>query len=305
MFVRGILSGLARKNSWTLAEYAGESDPNGMQRLLTSSRWDVDGVRDDLRQYRATVRRTENVQLGLFLVYATAGRWALVDRELYLPPSWAADAERCRRLGVPDGMRFVPKADLARRMIERLIATGASAAWLAADETFAKDPAFRSWLDGTDLAHLLTVRPRDRIATRRGEAGTAHELTGRLPEGAWRHRYLPGAESSRRSGYDWVRVSLARPAGENPTWERLLLAVRSTADRNLIDYYQCRVLPGTPDHELIRVARVLDGIAVPFRRAKHDLGLDQYQVRRYDAWYRHVTLCMLAGAYLAVTRDAN
>ena len=38
-----------------------------------------------------------------------------------------------------------------------------------------------------------------------------------------------------------------------------------------------------------------------FQTAKTETGLDHYQVRRYDAWYRHITLAMLAHAYLSVT----
>jgi SRSO17 transposase len=159
LFVRGILSGLERKNSWTLAGYAGDSDPNGMQRLLTSAHWDVDGVRDDLRgwvlerlgdpgygvlipmaagfpkkgkgsvgvhrRYSDTAGRLANVQVGVFLVYASPRGWALVDRELYLPPSWTTDAERSGRLGVPQGVGHVAEPELARRMIERALDSAA------------------------------------------------------------------------------------------------------------------------------------------------------------------------------------
>ena len=150
LFVRGILSGLARKNSWTLAQYAGEHDPNGMQRLLTSAHWDIDGVRDDLRgwvlerladpgygvlvpveasfpkrgnrsvgvhrRYSETAQRSENVQVGVFLGYASPRRWALVDRELYLPPSWTTGTEAGGWLRVPPGVRYATEPELALRV---------------------------------------------------------------------------------------------------------------------------------------------------------------------------------------------
>ncbi len=50
-YLRGLLAGLERKNGWTLAEHAGARSPDGMQRLLRTAGWDVDGVRDDLRGY--------------------------------------------------------------------------------------------------------------------------------------------------------------------------------------------------------------------------------------------------------------
>src|SRR5207237_2684128 len=137
LFVRGILSGPARKNSWTLAGFAGEADPTGMQRLLTSARWDVDGVRDDLRasvldrlgdpeygvlvpielgfpkkgtgsvgvhrHFNDAARRAETVQVGVVPVYAAPGGRAGGDRALYLPPSRAGDPQRCPPLGRPAG----------------------------------------------------------------------------------------------------------------------------------------------------------------------------------------------------------
>jgi SRSO17 transposase len=297
LFVRGILSGLARKNSWTLAEYAGESDPNGMQRLLTSARWDVDGVRNDLRDwvldrladpeygvlipleagfpkkgtgsvgvhrhYNDAARRAENVQVGLFLAYASPQGWALVDRELYLPPSWAADAERCERLGVPEGVGFLPKPELARRMIERVLDSGVPVPWVTAGETFGADPALR---------YGLATRSPDRITP-----------------GVWARSPAHGS---------------AAPADDNPEWERLLVA-RPTPAGNRLVQYECRVPAGTTMQTLSRVTGTRYRVEERFASARGEMGLDHYQVRRYDAWYRHVTLCLLAGAYLTTVRGSD
>jgi SRSO17 transposase len=133
-YVSGLVAGLERKNGWTLAERAGESSPDGMQRLLRWADWDVEGVRDDVRayvvemlgepdgvliadetgflkkgtrsagvqrQYSGTAGRTENSQIGVFLAYASSRGHALIDRELYLPKSWADDRDRCRAAGIP------------------------------------------------------------------------------------------------------------------------------------------------------------------------------------------------------------
>ena len=134
-FVRGLLGEVERKNGWQLAEQAGESTPDGMQRLLTSARWDADGLRDDVRayvveqlgdpggvlvvdetgflkkgtksagvqrQYSGMAGRIENCQVGVFLAYASPKGRALVDRELYLPKEWAADAPRRAEARVPE-----------------------------------------------------------------------------------------------------------------------------------------------------------------------------------------------------------
>src|SRR4051812_25150422 len=156
-YVSGLVAGLERKNGWTLAEHAGAVSPDGMQRLLRTADWDVDGVRDDVggyvldglgdpddpgagvfvaddtgfikkgrrsagvqRQYTGTSGKIDNCQLGVFLAYATPRGHALIDRELYLPTSWTDDRERCAAAGIPETVEFATKPELVVRMLERV-----------------------------------------------------------------------------------------------------------------------------------------------------------------------------------------
>ena len=168
-FLRGLLSAAERKNGWQLAEQAGDTTPDGMQRLLNHARWDPDEVRDDLRdyvvehlgdpggvlvvdetgflkkgtksagvqrQYSGTAGRIENCQIGVFLAYASSHGHALVDRELYLPESWTADRLRCREAGIPDQVGFHTKPQLARRMLERALDAKVPVAWVTADAVY-------------------------------------------------------------------------------------------------------------------------------------------------------------------------
>lgn len=59
---------------------------------------------------------------------------------------------------------------------------------------------------------------------------------------------------------------------------------------------------GTRLRDLVRVAGSRWSIEESFQTAKNEVGLDQYQVRRYDAWYAHITLAMAAATFLVVTR---
>ena len=219
MYMLGLLSGAERKNSWTLAEQAGDLTPDGMQRLLNFYRWDADVVRDDLRSYvldtlagpsgvvvadetgflkkgtksagvqrmySGTAGRIENCQLGVFLTYVSPRGRALIDRELYLPVSWTGDRERCAEAGI-----------------------------------------------GADT-HMLMVR-------------------------------------------------------------------RSISTPTELAYYICHTRHPAPPAELVRVAGSRWAVEETFEFAKNETGLDHYQVRKYDAWYRHITLSMLAAAFLAVT----
>src|ERR1700754_3695579 len=182
-YVSGLVAGLERKNGWTLAEWAREVSPDGMQRLLRRADWDVDGVRDDVRgyvvarlaepdgvliaddtgflkkgtrsagvqrQYSGTAGRTENCQVGVFLAYATDRGHALIDRELYLPETWTSDRPRCRAAGIPDEIEFATKPRQAIGMLERAIAAGVLFSWVTADEVYGQVKYLRVWLETHD-----------------------------------------------------------------------------------------------------------------------------------------------------------
>jgi SRSO17 transposase len=335
-YVRGLLAPLAGKNGWTLAEAAGDKSPDKMQRLLNRASWDAGGMRDDVRayvvrhlgdaggvlvvdetgfvkkgtrsagvqrQYSGTAGRVENCQLGVFLSYAGPKGRALVDRELYLPKSWTEDRDRCRQAGVPDSVPFASKTDLARLMLGRALDAGVPAAWVTADEAYGKDGRFRDWLEQRRAPYVLAVASNQAVA---GDAGTsrADVLAAHAPDQAWKRRSCGNGAKGPRL-YDWAAATLPAGGTEPPGWSRYLL-VRRSLTRNgkgelELAYYLCAAPAGTTDEELIRVAGSRWAVEECFQSAKTETGLDQYQVRRYDAWYRHATLAMLAHAYLSVT----
>jgi SRSO17 transposase len=335
-YVRGLLAPLAVKNGWTLAEAAGNKTPDKMQRLLNRAGWDADGVRDDVRgyvvrhlgdaggvlvvdetgfvkkgtrsagvqrQYSGTAGRVENCQLGVFLAYASPKGRALVDRELYLPKSWTDDRDRCREAGVPDDVRFATKPELARLMLGRALDAGVPAAWVTADEAYGKDGKFRAWLEQRRVGYVVAV-PKSQAVAGDGGASRADVLAAHAPGRAWKRRSCGNGSKGPRV-FDWAAATLPEDGTEPPGWSRYLLARRSltpNAKGELeLAYYLCCAPAGTEDEELIRVAGSRWAVEECFQSAKNETGLDHYQVRRYDAWYRHATLALLAHAYLAVT----
>ena len=335
-YVRGLLAPLASKNGWTLAEAAWDATQDGMQRLLNRAAWDAGGVRDDVRgyvvrhlgdaggvlvvdetgfvkkgtrsagvqrQYSGTAGRVENCQLGVFLAYTAPKGRALIDRELYLPKSWTDDRDRCREAGVPDDVQFASKADLALAMLGRALDAGVPAAWVTADEAYGKDGKFRAWLEQRRTSYVVAVPKSQAVA---GDAGKsrADVLTAHAPDQAWKRRSC-GKGSKGPRVCDWAAATLPEDGTEPPGWSRYLLVRRSlTPDgkgEHELAYYLCAAPAGTSDEELIRVAGARWAAGECFQAAKNEAGLDHYQVRRYDAWYRHATLAVLAHAYLAVT----
>ncbi|MFC9679211.1 IS701 family transposase [Streptomyces sp. NPDC056948] len=171
--VLGLLSDLPRKNCWTIAEWAGDKTPDGMQHLLGRAKWDADQVRDDVRayvvehlhdyeallvvdetgdvkkgtdtvgvqrQYTGTAGRIENAQVAVYLVYAGRRGHAAADRELYVPRSWTSDPDRCRAAGLGDKTEFATEPELAARMVTRFLDAGHRAAWVAGDEVYGGNP---------------------------------------------------------------------------------------------------------------------------------------------------------------------
>jgi SRSO17 transposase len=328
LYLLGLLSGAERKNSWTIAEQAGDLSPDGMQRLLNHYRWDADAVRDTLRgyvldrlgdaagvvvadetgflkkgtksagvqrQYSGTAGRIENCQLGVFLTYVSPHGRALIDRELYLPQSWTDDRQRCTEAGIGDEVEFATKPQLARRMLDRLIATHGRQAvpWFTADEAYGDNPVLRTWLDEQDINYVMAVSCDHRLATPTGPQ-RADELAAAAPKRGWQ-RLSAGKGSKGHRLYDWLLLDPGSSGGH------LLLVRRSISKPSELAYYLCHSTNPVPLAELVRVAGSRWAVEETFQFAKNDTGLDHYQVRLYDAWYRHITLSMLAAAFLAVT----
>jgi SRSO17 transposase len=332
-YMSGLVAGLERKNGWTLAERSGEVSPDGMQRLLRRADWDVDGVRDDLRdyvsaglgdregvlivddtgflkkgtrsagvqrQYSGTAGRTENCQIGTFLAYASRRGHALIDRELYLPESWTGDRDRCRGAGIADEVEFATKPRQAMAMLARAFDAGVPFSWVTADEAYGQAKYLRLWLETRDVAYVLATRRNDTLITTTGRQCRADELTAGLDARAWR-RVSAGAGAHGPREYDWARIRI------RIGWERgrgyWLLARRSISHPDQIAYFVCYGPRRSSLADLAWIAGARWRIEECFQQAKNEAGLDHYQVRTWRAWYAHVTLSMLAHAWLAVARS--
>jgi SRSO17 transposase len=335
-YLQGLLGQVERKNSWWLAEQAGELTPDGMQRLLNGAGWDADGVRDDLRdyvvehlgdpdavlvldetgfvkkgtrsagvarQYTGTAGRIENAQVGVFLAYGTPAGVALIDRDLYLPKSWTDDRARCQAAGIGDQGQFRTKPQLGQVMLERAVAARVPFGWVTGDTVYGGDRRLRVWLEQHAIRHVLAVKRTEPLLamTDRGPAQVPAEqlLVEVKPEQWLRLNAADGSKGKRL--YDWVRVPLWRlgwPANVG-FW---LLVRRSISDPDELAFYVCFAPAATSLATLVRVAGCRWRIEEAFEQAKGEVGLDHYQVRQYGAWYRHITLAMTALAFLVITR---
>jgi len=175
------------------------------------------------RQYSGTAGRIENCQVGVFLSYASARGYTLLDRELYLPKSWTDDQERCREAHVPTEVTFATKPELAQRMLERTLDSGLPVAWVAGDTVYGSSQKLRASLEARKQAYALAVTCRERVEVQ-GVRKRVDQLAQVLTRGKW--QVLSAGEGSKGSRlFAWARVELASP--EISGWQFWLLIRRS------------------------------------------------------------------------------
>ena len=327
-YLQGLLAPVERKNGWQMAEELGEANAHGVQRLLEEADWDEEAVRDELqtyvieqlgetdgvlvvdetgfikkgkksagvaRQYSGTAGRRENSQVGVFLLYASSKGSAFIDRALYLPEEWTTDRVRCREAGIPDEVEFATKGELAKRMLERAYASQVPADWVVGDTVYGYDE-LRLWVEEQQKNYVLAV-PETHTVWVQGRPQPVGLLAALLPEEAW--VVLPAGEGSkgpRLYEWAWLQLSEAAPSGR----ARWLLIRRSLMDSSKRAYYRASGPAQTSLPELVRIAGSRWRIEEGYEQAKGEVGLDQYEVRTWRAWYRYVTLALLAHAALVI-----
>jgi SRSO17 transposase len=334
-YLKGLLSPVARKNAWQLAEAAGDATPYGLQHLLGRADWDAEAVRDDLRayvvehlgdpaavlvvdetgflkkgtksvgvarQYSGTAGRIENCQIGVFLAYASAKGRTFLDRELYLPKDWAEDRRRRQEAGVPEQVAFATKPQLAKRLLAGALDARVPAAWVTGDEVYGGDRLLRMWLEERRQPFVLAVKSTESLWA--DHAGGPRQLAAaaiaaRIEGGGWQRLSAgEGAKGPRID--DWAWVPLRRLP--EPGWGHWLVVRRALTEPRELAYHVAFGPAGASLAELVRVAGTRWAIEEGFETAKGEVGLAEYEVRKWDGWYRHVTLALVAHAYLATTR---
>jgi SRSO17 transposase len=326
-YVRGLLSPIQRKNGWTIAEHVGEPEPTALQRFLNLSPWDADAllevnreyamehlaahggilVADPTgfpkkgtksvgvqRQYSGTMGRIDNCQIATFLAYVTPDRdRVLLDRRLYLPEkSWMADPARCAEAGVPSEVTFTTRPQQVQEMIEAAGAAGVPFAWFTADEEFGQNPGLSTWLETSRIPYVMAVPKTTQFTDTEGNTVQVDKLAGRLRRNAWQRRAC-GIGSKGFRVYDWALTDAADPDHQ--------YLIRRSIDDGELAFYLCY----NPNHagfgELVNVAGARWPIEECFGSGKNEIGLDNYQVRTWSAWHRHITLAMLAHTFLTIT----
>jgi SRSO17 transposase len=328
-YLTGLLSNTERKDGWQLAELAGEATRDGMQRLVSTAHWDADAVRHDLAtyvlehlattdavlvldemgfvkkgtksvgvapQYCGTVGKIANCQIGVFLAYATPHGPVLLDRALYLPKEWADDPARRAEAGVPAEVSCLPKPTLGKQLLERAYAAGVQAAWVTADSIYGGAYQLRHYLEEREQPFVLAVQSTQRV----GLSAKAEHVVASWPAAAWQ-RLSAGEGSQGPRWYDraWMPMSWRLAPQGLAHW---LLARRSLSKPDEFAYYFVFGPAEVTLQQVVQDAGTRWQMEQASELAKGEVGLDEYEVRTWVGWYRHITLAMFALAYLTVVR---
>lgn len=280
------------------------------------------------RQYTGTAGKVENSQVGVLLTYFNRRAYTFLDRRLYLPEDWCTDGERRREAQVPDDVTFKTKPQLALEMLEHAWAQGVPMAWVTGDEVYGDAPYLRDAIAGAGKRYVLAVssttpvwqerppveepakgplgRPREkpRLVEGAPSGKTVAAVITSLPEETWQRLTVSEGEKGPRT-YDWAAVRIVESRDGLPGPDGWLLARRSVSDPTDMAYYLSNAPPETPLVALAEIAAARWSIETTIEEGKGEAGLDEYEVRYWHSWHRHVTLSMMAHAWLASIRQAE
>ncbi|MFS8099457.1 IS701 family transposase [Lentzea alba] len=314
-----------RRNGNQFGTYDGEQRADGVQRLLTSAQWDEEAVRNDLRalisrvggasggalfvsevafpkkgsqavaverQYCVETEKHENCQIGIILSYFTASGQAFVlDRELYLPKTWAGDAARRKRAGIPEDVVYRSKSVIAAEMIERTIRSGIVPRWVGHAIQCPDKQTFRRIMQRNHIPHVMAVTPGELSRMRPQQEGhTALRALGGKP---------PVRETLT---YGSTTLAQSRMPGAAPEGFGHFHVVASSEEQA---HYLAFSKQGTKLAELAQVVEVLRNSRAYCSRAKQEIGLGYYEVRSWRGWYRHITLVIAAYTAMEMARSSE
>jgi SRSO17 transposase len=249
-------------------------------------------------QYCGRTGRVENCQVGVFLSYVTELGHALIDRELYLPEDWCADLLRRQAAHIPETVTFATKPELAKRMVQRTQEAGLPICWVVADTVYGHSPDLRLFLEEQGDAYAMAV-PSIEVVCVQTPTGCLLSDVADIAQRALRpkdwHRLSQSQGTKGPRLFDWARLPvLDRGTTDGRHW---LVFRRCLDDPHEVAYYLVWAPPDTPLPLIVQAIGCRWHIEEDLHAGKA-LGLDQYEVRSYVGWYRHITLVLLASAFL-------
>lgn len=356
--IQGLLAGGDRRNVENMAESIEGGVVRTLQKFIAQAVWDDQDVLGSLqqhvvetlgdedavliidetgfpkkgiksvgvaRQYAGILGRTDNCQVGVFLSYCSEKGHTLCDRRLYLPDVWTSDRARCDEAGVPPGVIFRTKPELAAEMVELAVRSEMPCRWVTADSLYGNSPTFvrtlrelKLWyvLDVSSEAYVWTEQPEMRavgVTTRAGGRPTKNpkpitkprpvsEVVAEIPASAWKRRTVAeGSQGPRIYEFAELKVWFSEehlPA-EEP--ERLIFK-RSVGQDPELKFQRSNAPATVPLKKLAEVGGCRWCVEQDFQCGKGECGLDEYETRGWIGWHHHTALSMLSLWFLTLQK---
>jgi SRSO17 transposase len=344
--VHGLLDGSDRRNVENMAEAVEGGIVRTLQKFISQGAWDDRAVLGELRsqvvealgdeeavicvdetgfpkkgtksvgvkrQYAGILGRVDNCQIGVFLNYVSKEGHVLLDRRLFLPEEWAADMPRRKAAGVPEGVVFRTKPELALGMVAEAVATGVPFRWVAGDTVYGDSPTFVQGLRALKQWYVLDVSSQMRVwleCPRRLRSGKAEETAitvveamKRLPAKAWKKMTVAeGSQGPRVYEYAEMIAWFSEKGTPTPTFERLLVR-RSIGQDPEIKFQRSNAPMKIRLQRLAEVGGSRWTIEQDFQAGKGECGLDEYETRGWVGWHHHTVLSMLALLFLVLQQQ--
>jgi SRSO17 transposase len=328
-YIKALIGPAERKNGWQMAEYSGDKTPYAIQQFIYRGRYSSDELRDGMkkyvsdklgeedgvlvvdetgflkqgkkscgvkRQYSGTAGRIENCQIGVFLTYSSSKGHTPLDRRLYMPEDWMKDGERLKGAGVPEELTFQTKPQMAFEMIRKATESGVPYAWVTGDCVYGDYRDIRMWLENNRKCYVMNVSGKEYV-WQGCKQNSISRILKNLPDEGWFEASCGDGSKGARV-YDWLTVEINPPPMKG--YYRTLLIRRSKTAPDDMRAYVCFAPVNVPIQKLITVAGTRWTVETCFKESKSLVGLDQYEVRSYDGWYKHITFACIALALLTV-----
>ena len=277
------------------------------------------------RQYSGTLGRTDNCQVAVSLHLASESGSGCIGMRLFLPESWTGDPERRRLAGIPDGVTFRKKWEMALEQLDHALAWGIRRHVVLADAGYGDCGEFRQALTDRGLSYVVGVqstlmvwppgshpeapsndprpgRPRTRIVDPhhppQSIAIVAAGLSYRTV--TWR----AGSLGKQRSRFAAVRVRTASQwtKGRPPSDEQWLLCEWPDDEKAPSKFYLSSLPEGISTKGLVRLAKLRWRVERDYQELKGEIGLDHFEGRTWNGFHHHAALCAAAHAFLALQR---
>lgn len=277
------------------------------------------------RQYCGQLGKTDNCQVAVSLSLATAEGSLPLDYRLYLPREWTEDKQRCKRAGVPEGIVFATKGEIAWAQIEAARISGIPRGTVLMDAGYGDEAALRDRLSANSLPYAVGIRPatavwwgehqpapapvkegsgRPRTRVLRDEAHqpiNVRELAQALPAACYRTlTWREGTNAPLSSRFARVRVRAAQ--ADRPRSEEWLLIEWPKDEAEPTRYFLSTLPANTPFKELVDVVKMRWRIERDYRELKQEVGLGHYEGRNWRGFHHHASLCIAAYGFLMLER---